>query len=88
MVARDYRVSCELVALSVAGFLAIGTVNLVVSFGLALWVALRARKIHFDQGIQLLNSLGRRFLAAPIQFFIGPKDNAPDTSGIEARGTK
>ncbi|MGZ8288718.1 MAG: site-specific recombinase [Telluria sp.] len=88
MVALNYQVSWEVVALSVAGFLAIGTVNLVVSFGLALWVALRAREIHFDQGIQLLRSLGRRFLAAPIQFFIGPKDSVPDASGIEARGTK
>ncbi|RJG24738.1 hypothetical protein [Massilia cavernae] len=74
--------------LGVTGFLAIGTVNLVVSFGLALWVALRARKIHFDHGIQLLKSLGRRFLATPIQFFIGPRDTAPDTSGIESRVTK
>ena len=42
--------------LSVAGFLAIGTVNLLVSFGLALWVALRARKIHFDHGIHCSNA--------------------------------
>lgn len=88
MVALDYNVTWRLVALSVAGFLAIGTVNLVVSFGLALWVALRARKIHFDQGIQLLKSLGRRFVAAPIQFFIGPKNSAPGEPGIQARGTK
>ena len=88
MVALDYHVTWRLVALSVAGFFAIGTVNLVVSFGLALWVALRARGIHFDQGIQLLSSLGRRFMAAPIQFFIGPKDSAPEQSGTQARGTK
>ena len=88
IVALDYNVTWRLVALSVAGFFAIGTVNLVVSFGLALWVALRARKIHFDQGIQLLKSLGRRFVAAPIQFFIGPKNSAPGEPGIQARGIK
>ena len=88
MVALDYNVTWRLVALSVAGFFAIGTVNLVVSFGLALWVALRARKIQFDQGSQLLGSLGRRFAAAPIQFFIGPKHSGSDDSGIHARGTK
>ena len=88
MVALDYNVTWRLVALSVVGFLAIGTVNLVVSFGLALWVALRARKIHFEHSIQLLRSLGWRFMTMPIQFFIGPKDSAPDDSGIQAKGNK
>lgn len=88
MVALDYNVTWRLVALSAAGILAIGTVNLVVSFGLALWVALRARKIQFDQGIELLKSLGWRFVAAPIQFFIGPKDSVSGEPDIQARGTK
>jgi hypothetical protein len=33
-------------------------VNLLVSFGLALWVALRARKIRFRHGFLLLRALG------------------------------
>jgi site-specific recombinase len=74
LVALDHRVSLELAVTSVAGFLSIGAVNLLVSFALALWVALRARKIRFEHGILLFKSLGRRFLAAPIDFFIGPKD--------------
>jgi len=74
LVALDHKMSLELALTSIGGFLAIGTVNLLVSFGLALWVALRARNIHFEQGILLLKTLGRRFLAAPIDFFIGPRD--------------
>jgi site-specific recombinase len=74
LVGLDHRVSWQLAATSIAGFLAIGAVNLLVSFTLALWVALRARKIRFEHGIRLLRALGRRFLAAPIDFFIGPKD--------------
>jgi site-specific recombinase len=74
LVGLDHRVSWQLAATSVAGFLAIGAVNLLVSFTLALWVALRARKIRFEHGIRLLRALGRRFMAAPIDFFIGPKD--------------
>jgi site-specific recombinase len=74
LVGLDHRVSWQLAATSVAGFLAIGAVNLLVSFTLALWVALRARKIRFEHGIRLLRALGRRFIAAPIDFFIGPKD--------------
>ncbi len=83
LVGLDHRVSWELAATSVAGFLSIGAVNLLVSFALALWVALRARKIRFKRGIQLFQALGRRFIAAPIDFFIGPKDLASDQPFVE-----
>lgn len=77
LVALDHRVSWQLAATSVAGFLGIGAVNLMVSFSLALWVALRARKIRFTHGIRLLKALGGRLRAAPIDFFIGPAGDAP-----------
>jgi site-specific recombinase len=80
LVALDYQMSPELALTSIGGFLAIGAVNLCVSFGLALWVALRARKIRFEHGLRLLKALGRRFLAAPIDFFIGPADSALETA--------
>jgi site-specific recombinase len=56
------------------GIALIGMVNLLVSFGLALWVALRARKVRFRHGFRLLRALGRRLRAAPLDFFIGPRD--------------
>ncbi|MQA22069.1 site-specific recombinase [Rugamonas rivuli] len=71
MVGLDHNVSWQLVATSVAGFLLIGTVNLLVSFGLALWVALRSRQVHFKHGWQLLKALGRRFRQGPVSFFFG-----------------
>jgi site-specific recombinase len=89
LVGLDHRVSWQLAATSVAGFLAIGAVNLIVSFALALWVALRARQIRFDHGARLLRALGRRFIAAPIDFFIGPKDLSSDQPFVEPpRGTQ
>jgi site-specific recombinase len=83
LVGLDYKVSWQLAATSVAGFLTIGAVNLVVSFSLALWVAMRARKIRFEHGIRLARALGRRFLAAPIDFFIGPRDLSADQAFVE-----
>jgi site-specific recombinase len=71
MVGLDHNVSWELVLTSVAGFLSIGTVNLLVSFGLALWVALRSRQVRFNHGWQLLKALGRRFRQGPVSFFFG-----------------
>src|SRR5450830_615433 len=88
LVALDHRVSWQLAATSVAGFLAIGAVNLLVSFSLALWVALRARKIRFKHGIRLMKALGRRFLAAPIDFFIGPRDNNAEPASETNQGTR
>jgi site-specific recombinase len=76
-VALDYHLSWSMVATTVAGIALIGAVNLLVSFGLALWVALRARRIRFRHGFRLARALGRRFTSAPIDFFIGPKALPP-----------
>lgn len=75
LVGLDHNVSWQLVVKSVIGFLSIGVVNLVVSFGLALWVALRARRIPFEHGFLLLRALFRRLRKAPVDFFIGSKEN-------------
>jgi site-specific recombinase len=86
LVGLDYRVSWEMVANAALGVALIGAVNLLVSFSLALWVALRARQIQFKRSIRLLRALGRRFLHAPLDFFIGPRDI--DTIDIHVSSTK
>ncbi|WP_295999815.1 site-specific recombinase [Rugamonas sp.] len=73
LVGLDHHMSWQLALRSVAGFLAIGAVNLLVSFGLALWVALRSRQVRFAHSWRLLKILGRHFLSAPLDFFIGAK---------------
>ena len=76
LVGLDHQISWQLALRSVSGFLAIGAVNLVVSFGLALWVALRSRQVRFKHGFPLFKALVRRFWRAPIEFFIAPKEVA------------
>ena len=74
-----------------SGVLLIGAVNLLVSFGLALWVAMRARKIRFKRGILLIQALGRHLIAAPIDFFLGPKQqpiSRDSSSELIMRDTK
>ena len=78
LVALDHQLPLEAVLNGAAGVALIGAVNLLVSFGLALWVAMRSRKIQFKRGILLVQALGRRFLASPIDFFLGPKDAPKD----------
>jgi site-specific recombinase len=77
-VGLDYQVTPEQAGITALGIALIGTVNLLVSFGLALWVALRARKIRFYHGFKLLRALGRRLWVAPLDFFIGPKADPLD----------
>ncbi|TFW17637.1 recombinase [Massilia arenosa] len=79
-VGLNHEMSPELAATSIAGFLAIGLVNLIVSFGLALWVALRARRVRFRHGGNVVRALGRRFITTPLQFFIGPPSRAQGES--------
>ncbi len=87
-VALDYTMSWELALSSIGGFLSIGVVNLLVSFALALWVALRARKIRFKQGMALAKAMGRRFLSAPLDFIIGPTAQPYPSDSTPSRGTK
>jgi site-specific recombinase len=76
----DHQVDAHTVWVTLFGIALIGLANLVVSFGLALWVALRARRVRFRHGIQLVRALGRRFVGAPLDFFLGPPDQPKETS--------
>jgi site-specific recombinase len=74
MVALEWQVSLRLGVTVALGVLAIGLVNLAVSFGLALSVALRAQGVRFDGRRQLFARLLRRFLRRPQDFFWPPRD--------------
>mgnify|MGYP003608023164 CR=1 FL=1 len=72
-----------LVLVSFLGVLLIGMTNLMVSFGLALFVALRARRVQYSQWRPLLKLLFGHFLTRPADFFWPPKTPTapPSTSG-------
>lgn len=57
-----------------AGIALIGLVNLVVSFSLALWVALRAREADTRASRGLLKLLWQRLRREPLRFFAPPRD--------------
>lgn len=65
------------VAWIAAGIALIGAVNLVVSFSLALLVAMRARRVPFRFGRKLIGPLLRRFMSAPLDFFRPPRLDPP-----------
>lgn len=60
----------------------IGMINLGVSFGLALWIALKSRGVKFDQGRRLVGEIVRGFWRQPREFLLPPRAGqaAPDGS--------
>lgn len=82
VVALDWGMGLRLGVTVALGVLAIGLINLGVSFGLALYVALRAQKVRFDDRRALLRRLGQRFLRRPLDFFWAPPDPPPPPAPV------
>ncbi|PHV11137.1 site-specific recombinase [Chitinimonas sp. BJB300] len=73
-VALDFQLPWQIWLTSSVGVLLIGLTNLAVSFGLALSVALRSRRIRFVDRRSLVRKLFQRLLRSPQRFFIAPKE--------------
>lgn len=77
IVGLDFQVSIGTVIVSVLGVALVGLTNLAVSFSLALYVALKSRKVRFDRSGELLALLWKRFLTRPRDFFMPPRNVEP-----------
>jgi len=73
LVAFDFEPDRHLLLMGIFGVGVIGLTNLVVSFALALLVALRARGVSALQGTGLVGKLLQRMLLQPRQFLLPPK---------------
>jgi site-specific recombinase len=72
-VGLDFAFSWQVLAVALLGIWLIGTMNLVVSFSLALYVAMKSRKVTFAQWRHLITALFKRLVTQPRQFFLPPK---------------
>lgn len=71
--ALDFATGWKVVAISAAGVVLIGLVNLVVSFALALRVALRSRGISAEETVGLTGRVLARLRERPREFFLPPR---------------
>ncbi len=71
--AHDFILPIGLLGITVTGVLLVGLMNLLVSFTLALYVAMRSRGITFAQGRILSTLVLRHFLKRPQDFFFPPR---------------
>ena len=69
----DFMLSWQAVAYAALGLALIAFMNLTVSFGLALYVAMKSRKIRFKQWRTLLRQLASRLNQQPAEFIMPPK---------------
>lgn len=74
LVGSDHSLPLSTIAISLAGVIGIGFTNLVVSFGLALVVAMKSRGVHYRQWMPLGGMVLKRFRHNPLRFFWPPKE--------------
>lgn len=80
-VGLEFGLPIQLVVLSLLGVLLIGLTNLAVSFALTLTVAMRARRILFSQGRELVMMVLHRLVTRPRDFFLPPPRDAKADTG-------
>ena len=81
VVGLDFVIGWQTVIISVIGIAAIGVTNLLVSFALALLVALRARGVSFAQERQLVGRVVKLFFSSLLQFFLPLPAPAAEAGG-------
>jgi site-specific recombinase len=72
-VSLDFMLSWQTIVFVALGLTLIGVVNLAVSFSLALYVAMKSRKVRFKQWRLLLRNLATRLAQHPAEFVMPPK---------------
>lgn len=70
----DFMLTWQTVTYAALGLMLIAFMNLTVSFGLALYVAMKSRKIRFKQWRALLRQLASRLNQHPAEFIMPPKN--------------
>lgn len=69
----DFMLSWQVAAYAALSLALIGLVNLGVSFGLALYVAMKSRKVRFNQWRTLVKNLASRLNQHPGEFILPPR---------------
>lgn len=73
LVGLDFKVTIYDIAMSILGIIGIGIFNFAVSFGLALFVAIRSRNVNFQDTRYLIGMVWRHFMNNPLDFVRPPK---------------
>jgi site-specific recombinase len=79
----EWQLGAATIVVSLLGVLAVGLVNLAVSFSLALYVAMRSQRVEFVETPELLAKLLQRLRDTPLAFLRPPREpEAPAAEGV------
>lgn len=67
------NLTTDMIIWTILSIVLVGITNLTVSFGLAIYTAMKARKVRFRQTWKLINLLKAWFFTYPLDFFYPPK---------------
>lgn len=81
LVGSEHQLPLQTIAISLLGVAAIGITNLLVSFSLALMVALKSRRVRYRQWWPLTVLIVKHFLRQPGRFFWPPRATETDKEG-------
>lgn len=84
-VGLEFDISLSVILYTSLAIFLIGTMNLLVSFGLALYVAMKSRKVGFVQWRRLTIILVKRLYRNPREFFIPPKASAATELAVKSK---
>ena len=79
------QISWNVILLSILGVMLIGMVNLIVSFSLALFVALRSKEVRFFEWGRLTKLIFSHIISHPSDFF-WPRDKPMKYARIDSQG--
>lgn len=69
----DHNLSTNEILISCLGIAGIGFMNFIVSFGLAMLVAIKSRRVQFRKTRKLFGHLWKLFIYRPTDFFFAPR---------------
>lgn len=69
----DFNLTQHEILISCLGIAGIGFMNFIVSFGLAMFVAVKSRRVNFRQTRKLFTHLASLFFKHPLDFFFAPR---------------
>ena len=78
LIGLEFSVTWQMALLAVLGVMLIGVTNLLVSFLLALYVAMKSRKVSFLQQRMLLVTVAQHLLSRPRDFILPPRGAVPN----------
>lgn len=84
----EFKIGFDSLLPVIISILLIGLINFIVSFSLAITVAIKARNVSFKLTGKLFGMLGRYFLKYPLDYFIAPNKERKEETEVKKKSNE